>query len=90
MANIIGDLIENHPKLQGVFHVSSEPISKYDLLKLVNNAYQAEIEIEPSDDFEIDRSLDSSKFRAATGFKPLEWREMVDQMAADNAVYQNN
>ena len=28
LAEIIGDLIENHPHLQGLYHVSSEPISK--------------------------------------------------------------
>ncbi len=88
-AQIIGDLIENHPKLQGLFHISSDPINKYDLLKLVKKSYGVDIKIEPFDDFEIDRSLDSNRFRVATGFKPLDWREMVERMAADNAIYKN-
>lgn len=89
LADIIADLIENQAELNGLFHVSSEPINKFDLLKLVNEAYQTNIEIEPFDDFEIDRSLDSTKFRAATGFKPKSWREMVEQMAEDDILYQN-
>ena len=89
LAEIIADLIANHPNLHGLFHVSSEPINKYDLLISVKKAYAANIEIEPFDDFEIDRSLDSTKFRAATGFTPTGWAEMIDRMAADKHAYQN-
>lgn len=89
LAEIIADLIENQQKLHGLFHVSSEAINKYDLLNLVKKAYGANIEIEPFDDFEIDRSLDSTKFRSATGFKPADWEEMIVRMAADNHAYQN-
>lgn len=89
LADIIADLIENKSELQGLFHVSSEPINKFDLLKLVKEAYEVNVEIEPFDDFEIDRSLDSTKFRAATGFTPKSWREMVEQMTEDDILYQN-
>lgn len=89
LAEIIADLIANYPNLNGLYHVSSEPINKYDLLNLVKKEYGANIEIEPYDDFVIDRSLDSTKFRAATGFKAANWEEMIGRMAADNAPYQN-
>jgi len=87
LAEIIGDLIDNYPNLQGLYHISSEPINKYDLLNLVNEAYGAEIEIEPFEDFVIDRSLDSTRFRKITGFQPLNWREMINKMASDDAPY---
>lgn len=87
LAEIIGDLIEYHPQLQGLYHVSSEPISKYDLLKLVKDAYRINLEIEPWDEFQINRSLDSTRFREATGFQPVSWRQMINRMAADNSVY---
>jgi len=90
LADILSNLIENYPNLRGLYHVSSEPINKFNLLKLINEAYQAEIKIEPFEDFVIDRSLDSSKFREATGFEPKNWIEMIRIMAADNAVYQKN
>lgn len=79
-ANIMADIIENHPNLTGVWQVSSEPINKYELLKLVNQAYNAGIEIEPFEDFHCDRSLDSTRFREATGFKPQSWTEMIKAM----------
>lgn len=87
LAEIIADLIKNRPRLEGLFHVSSEPISKFELLNLVNRAYRAEVNIEPFDDFYIDRSLDSSKFRRAVGFAPPGWGEMIERMAADNEIY---
>jgi dTDP-4-dehydrorhamnose reductase len=71
-----------------LYHISSEPINKYDLLKLINEAYDADIEIEPFDDFRIDRSLDSSKIRKLTGFQPASWEEMIGEMANDPTPYE--
>jgi len=87
MADILSDVIENHPKLCGLYHISSEPINKFELLQLINKAYSSRIDIEAFEDFKIDRSLDSTKFRKTTGFSPLGWREMVEQMAQDNSLY---
>ncbi|MCY7377322.1 MAG: SDR family oxidoreductase [Pyrinomonadaceae bacterium] len=87
-AEILARLIEDFPDLNGLYQVSSEPINKFELLKLIRDAYRADIEIEPFDDFKIDRSLDSSKFKAATNFEFPDWRTMIRKMAEDNAVYQ--
>jgi len=88
-ADIIEDLIVNQPKLNGLYHVSSEPISKYDLLKLLKKHYKSNIEIERFGDFRIDRSLDSTKFRNATGFSPANWNQMIGKMADDPTPYGN-
>ena len=87
LAGIIADLIANHKDLSGLYHVSSEPINKYELLELINEAYQADVEIEPFEDFRIDRSLDSTKFREKTGFQPPTWRQMINLMADDRTPY---
>ena len=87
LADILANLIENYPKLNGVWQVSSEPVNKYELLLLIRRAYNLNIEIEPDDDFQIDRSLDSSRFRRETGFAPPSWEEMIHQMAADPTPY---
>jgi dTDP-4-dehydrorhamnose reductase len=87
LANIIKDLIVEHPGLSGLYHVSSDPINKYDLLKLLKKYYKVNIKIEPSDDVRIDRSLDSTRFRTATGFSPSDWPEMVERMASDPTPY---
>ena len=83
LARIICDYILPNPDLSGVYHVSSEPISKYDLLRLVAERYSKEIEVESSDDFVQDRSLDSSLFRKATGYQPPSWDELVEMMHSD-------
>ncbi len=86
-AAIIDNLIRNYPKLSGLYHVSSDPINKYDLLKLVNEAYSANVTIERDEDFRIDRSLDSTRFRAETSFKPMSWEAMIGLMAEDAEIY---
>lgn len=87
LAEIIAKVIEDHADLNGVYNVSSDPISKYDLLLLMRDAYRIQIEIEPFAEFQIDRSLDSSVFRKATGINPAAWREMIQTMAADPTPY---
>ena len=87
LADILADIIENQTHLEGLYHVSSEPINKFELLKLINDAYRADIEIEPETDFKIDRSLNSDKFRLKTNFQPPEWSEMIERMARDNDLY---
>lgn len=79
-ARVIKDFVLPNPQLSGLYHVSADPISKYDLLKLVAERYPKDIEIKPFDDFYQDRSLDSIKFRESTGYKPPAWDELVDMM----------
>lgn len=86
-ADIIGRLIFEHCDLRGLYHVSSDPISKYALLNLVNEAYGLDIEIEPTEEVEIDRSLDSASFRSATGIVPEPWTELVEKMVSDPTPY---
>ncbi|MDQ3323072.1 MAG: SDR family oxidoreductase [Acidobacteriota bacterium] len=87
LADILSELIENHKRLEGLYHLSGGAIDKFSLLNLLKNAYKLNVEIEPDDDFCIDRSLDSTKFRAATGFRPASWTEMIDLMAKDQTSY---
>lgn len=87
MADIIADVIDTHPDLSGLYHVASEPINKYELLLRLREAYETDITIEPYDDVQIDRGLDGTRFREATGFTPPTWKRMVEQMAADRTPY---
>lgn len=88
LAEIIADVIERSTALNGFWHVSSEPINKYDLLRLLCEAYDKRVELEPYPDVQIDRSLVSDRFRAATGFRPASWEKMVERMAADTTPYE--
>jgi dTDP-4-dehydrorhamnose reductase len=80
LARVVRDFVIPRPQLHGVYHVSAAPIAKYDLLRLVGEAYSQRREIVPDDKLRIDRSLDSSRFRAATGYVPPGWAELVREM----------
>ncbi len=82
LARVIRDHVLPFPELHGLYHVSAQPISKLDLLGLVKTAYDAPAEPVPDDRVTIDRSLDSSRFRAATGYDPPEWPALVAAMKA--------
>jgi dTDP-4-dehydrorhamnose reductase len=86
-ADILAEIIENHADLRGLFHVSSDPISKFDLLGLLNSHFGAQVAIEPSNDYAIDRSLDSTLFRETVGSEPASWDTMIAAMAADPTPY---
>lgn len=87
IAEIIADLIVNHKEMKGLYHVSSQPISKFDLLVLLKKAFQIDVGIEPFEEFKINRSLDSTKFRRETGFQPASWKDMIKKMANDPFPY---
>jgi len=82
LARVIRDHLVPHIELRGLYHVSSAPISKYDLLCLVARIYGKAIEITPDDALVIDRSLDSTRFRSLVGYDPLPWPDLVRAMHA--------
>ncbi len=87
LAEIIANVILDHPRLNGLYHVSSDPINKFELLYLLNKYYQASVTIEPFGDYVVDKSLDSSVFRRETAFLPPEWEKMIERMASDTTPY---
>jgi dTDP-4-dehydrorhamnose reductase len=87
LSRALADVIERHDDLEGLYHLGAEPIDKYRLLRLLSDALEIEIEIERDDGVEVDRSLDSSRFRAATGWEPPSWEEMVAELAETAPLY---
>ena len=80
MADLVGQIIRSHPALEGLWHVSSDSISKFDLLQIVNRVYELGIEIERDEDFVCDRRLNSTRFRQHVGWRPRAWEEMICAM----------
>jgi dTDP-4-dehydrorhamnose reductase len=87
MAKVVARIIDDHPRLTGLFHVVSEPITKHDLLGLVRDAYGLHVVIEPDDREVSDRSMRGVRFRKATGWRAPSWPEMVQALAADTTPY---
>lgn len=84
---LIGDIIEKFKYLNGIYHVSSETISKYELLLLMKEAYKIDIDIEPDYTFTCKRNLNGDKFVKDTGFLCPSWHQMMFEMAADKTPY---
>lgn len=80
VARVVKEYVIPNPKLNGLYHLSVDPINKYDLLNLVSSTYGKTIKITADDKLVIDRSLNSDRFRIATGFKPKAWTELIKDM----------
>ena len=87
LAEVIVDVAQSASPPGGLQHLSADPISKYDLLKLMNDHWKAGVTIVPSDAVAIDRSLDSTRFRSATSYRAPAWPELVRGMIADTEQY---
>ncbi|MBN1604418.1 MAG: SDR family oxidoreductase [Chitinispirillaceae bacterium] len=83
IARIIKEYVITHPELYGLYHVSADPINKFDLLNIIAHVYGKKISIDRDSAVSIDRSLDSSRFRQATGYQPPDWDILI------NAMYKN-
>jgi dTDP-4-dehydrorhamnose reductase len=81
-ARIVDHVLRRHPDRNGIYNVSSEPISKFDLLSMIRERLGLAVEIVPDHDFRCDRSLDSSRFRSEFGYTPRSWPAMVDELCA--------
>ena len=80
IAQVIENYVIPHPELHGLYHVSADPIDKLTLLELIANVYKKVIRIIPDDKLVIDRSLNSHRFRTATGYVPDAWPALVQKM----------
>ena len=63
MSDLVARAASEWPDLDGLWQVASEPISKYDLLGIVNRVYGLGITIERDAEFHCDRRLDGGRFR---------------------------
>lgn len=80
MSRLIDLMLTQHPQASGVYQVSSDPISKYELLKLFKEKLGHDIEIIPDGLFHCDRSLDSTRFRREFRYTPPSWPTMIEEL----------
>jgi dTDP-4-dehydrorhamnose reductase len=89
LSTLIGDIIETHKDMTGLYHVSSDPISKYDLLIRLREALGwTDITIEPEEQFFCDRSLVSTKYKTKTGWVSPSWDQMIENLTSEWPIYE--
>lgn len=80
MARQIILIIRKYPNLTGLYQISSEPISKYDLLNLLNQISSLKVTINKDESYSTNKSLNSKKYRQLTGYNPPSWTSMLSEM----------
>ncbi|WP_433532419.1 dTDP-4-dehydrorhamnose reductase family protein [Micromonospora sp. CA-263727] len=81
-ARLLRTVVLPREELTGLYHVAAEPISKYDLLRLVAEVYRWSGELVPDDEFACDRSMRAEALARATGYRPPGWPDMIRAMHA--------
>ncbi|MBL8278855.1 MAG: SDR family oxidoreductase [Pelomonas sp.] len=82
LARVIQQFVLPSRDLHGTYHVAGPAISKHDLLHVVARAYGRNTPIVAEPLPVLDRSLNGSRFKAATGYAAPAWDELVAQMHA--------
>jgi dTDP-4-dehydrorhamnose reductase len=90
LSRVIEQLLIKHPEAAGIYHVSSYPISKFDLLMLIKDKLDLTVEVTPEEAFRCDRSLDSTRFRKEFNYIPPTWEEMVEELGKDSKGEKND
>ena len=86
-ARVVQKVIAEFPSLSGLYHVASEPITKFELLTLLKEAFKLNVEIKPEDSFVCRRNLIGTRFKEATRFVAPSWKEMIAELAMDPTPY---
>jgi dTDP-4-dehydrorhamnose reductase len=81
LARVVARLATEQPELHGLWHVSGESISKFDLLGRLAVMLGRHVAMVPDDKVVIDRSLNSERFRAAVGYEPPSMDAMLSELA---------
>jgi len=76
-ARIMSIILYNFIELDGVVHISSSPITKYDLIKMINNTFDLNIDIKANYSFKCNRSLNCNEFYNKTKINVKSWNEMI-------------
>lgn len=80
LLKIIKNYIIPEQKKYGLYQVSSNPISKYDLLKIISKVYKKKILIKMDKEFKTNKSLNSDRFVKLYSYKKKPWKKMIEEL----------
>lgn len=83
LSRVIEKIIVYHPAANGIYNLSSDPISKFDLLMLIRDKMHINVRVSPDETIRCNRSLDSTKFRKEFNYTPPTWEAMVEELSKD-------
>lgn len=83
MANYVHIIIRDYPEMHGIYNVSSNSISKYDLVNIFNSLFMKGISIVPDNNYTSNKDLDSKKFYEETNLIKPNWKELAEELLID-------
>ena len=83
MARLLGNLIDNHKNLSGIYNVASKPISKFDLLHLINDNFDLGLIINDDKTVISNKTLNDSKIEKEIGLQAPSWDELIFELKKD-------
>jgi len=83
MAKLVANLIENHKGLGGIYNIASNPISKFELLHLINDNFDLKLVINKDQSIISNKTLDPSKIDNELGIKSPSWDELIIELKKD-------
>ena len=87
LSSLVAWIMASHPSLHGLYQVAAQPISKYDLLCLIQRVYGLDIAIEAVEGEVCDRTLRGDRFVAATGIETPAWEQLIGELHSDTTPY---
>ena len=82
-------LLKKNLNLSGIYNISSTPISKFDLLVKLSNAFNLNVEVKQNINNKSNKVLISEKFTEITGIYPPNWDDLIPEFKEDCEKYKS-
>ena len=93
LGKLLEKIINDFPNLSGIYNFSSEPITKYSLLNLINKHFELGVKIFKDLKIKSNKVLISKNFTEITGINPPNWDDLIlefkEDSIANNTLYKN-
>lgn len=87
MGKILNQILKKNLNLSGIYNISSTPISKFDLLVKLSNAFNLNVDIKQNKNNKSNKVLISEKFTEITGIYPPNWDDLISEFKEDCNKY---
>ena len=84
MGKTINHIIKNKIDLNGIYNISSIPISKYDLLLKLSDIFNLNVDVSLNSNIKSNKVLISKKFTEITGINSPNWSDLIVDFKSDS------
>jgi dTDP-4-dehydrorhamnose reductase len=84
LRQLLWQIIESDEDFNGIWHMASHRISKFELLTHIDQAFDLKLDISPDKSVKCDRSMDGSRLSKRLNYTAPSWALMVDNLAQNH------